>query len=177
LTVAGIEWLSDLSEEMEQHEPPTPTAVMDPMDADEHNLEGNARSTKRRYSARIANRDARAPPQETVARPVTALSTSPRTVSKRKSYTLSQTDCRSTRQRKARPSASGAALANSSYQAELLYLDTEVVNDQRASRLDQSAGSALARGLKLRGASHRPDPMSTSLYSTPAPPLPAARHW
>ncbi len=108
LTVADIEWLSDLSEEMEQHEPPTPTAVMDPMDADEQNLEGNARSTKRRYrdSARIANRDARAQPQKTIARPVTALSTSPRTVSKRKSHTPSQTDCRSTRQRNApsRPS-------------------------------------------------------------------------
>jgi hypothetical protein len=33
LTVADIEWLSDLSEEMEQHEPPTPIAVMEPMDA------------------------------------------------------------------------------------------------------------------------------------------------
>jgi hypothetical protein len=176
LTDADIEWLSDLSEEMEQYEPPTPIAVMEPMDAEEQNLEGNARSTKRRYSARIANRDARAQPQETVARPVTALSTPPRTVSKRKSHTPSQTDCRSTRQRNARPSASGAALASSSDQAELFYSDTEAVNDQRASRLDQSAGSELARGLKPRGASHRPDPMSTSLYSTPTP-LPAARHW
>lgn len=140
------------------------------MDADEQNLQGNARSTKRRYSARIANRDARAQPQETVARPVNALSNSPRTVRKRKSHIPSQIDCRSTRQRKARPSASGAALANSSDQAELVYLDTEVVNDQRASRLDQSAGSELARGLKPRGASHRPDPMSTSLYSTPTSP-------
>ena len=101
---------------------------------------------------------------------MTALSTSPRTVSKRKARTPSQTDCRSTRQRNARPSANDAALANSSDQAEHFYSDTEVVNDQRASRLDQSAGSELARGLKLRGASHRPDPMSTSLYSTPAPP-------
>ena len=43
LTDADIEWLSDLSEEMEQYEPPRPTpiAVMDSMDADEQNLEGN----------------------------------------------------------------------------------------------------------------------------------------
>ncbi len=34
------------------------------------------------------------------------------------------------------------------------------------SRSDQIAGSELARGLTPRGASHRPDPMSTSLYST-----------
>jgi hypothetical protein len=160
--------LSDLSEEMEQYEPPTPIAVMEPMDAAEQNLEGNARSTKKRCSARIANWDARAQLQDTVARLATALSTPPRTVSKPKSHTPSQTDCRSTRQCNARPSASGAALANSSDQAELFYFDTEVVNDQRASRLDQSAGSELARGLKPRGASHRPDPMSTSLYSTPA---------
>ncbi len=33
--------------------------------------------------------------------------------------------------------------------------------------MDQIAGSELARGLKLRGASHRPDPMPTSLYFTP----------
>jgi hypothetical protein len=33
--------------------------------------------------------------------------------------------------------------------------------------VDQVAGSELARGLTPRGASHRPDPMSTSLYSTP----------
>ncbi len=39
------------------------------------------------------------------------------------------------------------------------------MNDQRVSRLDQIAGSELARGLEPRGASHRPDPMSTSLYS------------
>ena len=170
LTDADIEWLSDLSEEMEQYEPPRPTpiAVMDSMDAEEQNLEGNARSTKRRYSARIANRDAGAQPQETVARPGTALSTSPRTVSKRKSRTPSQTDCRSTRQCKARPSASGAALASSSDQAELFYSDTEAVNDQRASRLDQSAGSGPAR--VFRGASHRPDPMSTSFCSAPTPP-------
>ena len=169
LTDADIKWLSELSEEMEQFEPPTLIAVMDSMDADEQNLQGNARSTKRRYSARIANRDARAQPQETVARPVNALNIPPRTVRKRKSHIPSQIDCRSTRQRKARPSASGEALANSSDQAELVYPDTEVVNDQRASRLDQSAGSELARGLKPRGASHRPDPMlmSTSLYSTP----------
>jgi hypothetical protein len=84
LTDADIEWLSDLSEEMEQHEPPRPTpiAVRDSMDADDQNLQGNAKSTKRRYSARIANRDARAQPQETVARPVNALSNSPRTVRK-----------------------------------------------------------------------------------------------
>jgi hypothetical protein len=172
LTDEDIEWLSDLSEEMEQYEPPRPTpiAVMDSMDADDQNLQGNAKSTKRRYSARIANRDARAQPQETVERPVTAHSTPPRTVSKRKSPTPSQTDCRSTRQRNARPSASGAALASSSDQAELFYSDTEAVNDQRASRLDQSAGSELARGLKPRGASHRPDPMSTSSYSAPTPP-------
>ncbi len=56
LTDADIEWLSDLSEEMEQYEPPTPIAVMDSMDADEQNLEGTARSTKKRCSARIANR-------------------------------------------------------------------------------------------------------------------------
>ncbi len=170
LTDADIEWLSDLSEEMEQYEPPTPIAVMDSMDAEEQNLEGTARSTKKRCSARIANRDARAlaQPQETVARPATALSTPPRTVSKRKYRTPSQTDCRSTRQCNARPSASGAALANSSDQAELFYSDTEAVNDQRVSRLDQIAGSELARGLtsKPRGASHRPDPMSTSLCST-----------
>ncbi len=107
---------------------------------------------------------------ETVPRPVAALSTPPRTVSKRKSPTPSQTDCRSTRQCNARPSASGAALASSLDQAEPFYSDTEAVNDQRASRLDRSAGSELARGLKPRGASHRPDPMSTSLYSTPASP-------
>jgi hypothetical protein len=141
---------------------------MDSMDAEEQNVEGNARSTKRRYSARIADRDARAQPQETVARPGTALSTSPRTLSKRKSRTPSQTDCRSTRQCKARSSASGAALASSSDQAELFYSDTEVVNDQRASRLGQSAGSGPAR--VFRGASHRTDPMSTSLYSAPTPP-------
>jgi hypothetical protein len=147
------------------------------MDAEEQNLEGTARSTKRRYSARIANRDARAQPQETVTRPVTALSTPPRTVSKRKSHNPSQTDCRSTRQCNARPSASGAALASSSDQAELFYSDTEVANDQRASRSDQleSAGSELARGLKPRGASHRrlTAPIRcrlASLYSTPASP-------
>ena len=166
LTDADIKWLSELSEEMEQFEPPTLIAVMDSMDADEQNLEGTARSTKKRCSARIANRDARAQPQETVARPATALSTPPRTVRKRKSHTPSQLHCRSTRQCNARPSASGVALANSEDQAEQCHSDTEAVNDQRASRLDQIAGSELARGLKPRGASHRPDPMSTSLYST-----------
>ncbi len=53
LTDADIEWLSDLSEEMGQYEPPTPIAVMEPMDAEEQNLEGNARSTKKRCSARV----------------------------------------------------------------------------------------------------------------------------
>ena len=166
LTDADIQWLSDLSEEMEQYEPPTPNAVMEPMEADEQNLEGMARNKKRRSSARIANRDARAQPQETAARPVTALSTPPQTARKRKFHDSSQLNCRSTRQGNTRPSASGAALASSSDQADLFHSDTEAVNDQRASRLDQSAGSELARGLKPRGASHRPDPMSTSLYPT-----------
>jgi hypothetical protein len=44
---------------------------------------------------------------------------------------------------------------------ELFHSDTEAVNDQRVSRLDQISGSELARGLKPRDASHRPDPMST----------------
>ena len=168
LTDADIEWLSDLSEEMEQFEPPTPIAVMDPGDADEQNLEGTARSTKKRCSARIANRDARAQPQETVARPEAALSTSPRPVRKRKSYTPSQPNCRSTRQYNTRPSARDAALANFEEQAEHTHPATEAVNDQRVSRLGQSAGSGPAR--VFRGASHRPDPMSTSLYSAPTPP-------
>ncbi len=34
LADADIEWLSDLSEEMEEYEPPTPIAVMDSMDAE-----------------------------------------------------------------------------------------------------------------------------------------------
>jgi hypothetical protein len=142
---------------------------MDSMDVDEQNLEGTARSTRQRCSARIANRDAKVQPRETVARPATALSTPPRTVRKRKFHTTSQPDCRSTRQYNARPSASDAALANSSDQAEL-HTDSEAVNDQRVStsRLDQGAGSGPAR--VFRGASHRPDPMSTSLYSTPASP-------
>ena len=166
LTDADIEWLSDLSEEMEQFEPPTPIAVMDPVDADEQNLEGTARSTKKRCSARIANRDARAQPQETVARPEAALSTSPRPVRKRKSYTPSQPNCRFTRQYNTRPSARDEALANFEEQAEHTHSATEAVNDQRVSRLDPSARSELKRGLKPRGASHRPDPMSTSLYPT-----------
>ncbi len=175
LTNADIEWLSDLSEEMEQYEPPTPNAVMESTDADEQNLEGTARSAKKRSSARIAKRDARAQPQETAARPATALSTPPQTVRKRKFLTPSQLNCRSTRQGNTRPSASGAALASSSDQAELLHSGTEAVNDQRASRLDQIAGSELARGLKPRGASHRPDPMTTSLYSAlTSPPSGAA---
>jgi hypothetical protein len=41
-------------------------------------------------------------------------------------------------------------------------------------RFDQTAGSELARGLKPRGASHRPDPMSTSLYSTLTSPFSGA---
>ncbi len=53
LIEADINWLSDLSEEMEQHEPPTPIAVMDSMDAVEQNLEGTARSSKKRCSAWI----------------------------------------------------------------------------------------------------------------------------
>ena len=35
--------------------------------------------------------------------------------------------------------------------------------------MDQSARSELERGRKPRGASHRPDPMSSSPYSTPTP--------
>jgi hypothetical protein len=115
---------------MEQYEPTTPNAVMEPMEADEQNLEGTARSKKRRSSARIANRDARAQPQETAARPVTALSTPPQTVRKRKFLDPSQLNCSSTRQGHTRPSASGAALASSSDQADLLHSDTEAVNDQ-----------------------------------------------
>ncbi len=159
---------------MEQYEPPTPMAVMEPMDAEEQNLEGTARSTKRRYSARIANRDATAQPQETVARPVTALSTPPRTVSKRKSHSPSQTDCRSTRQCNARPSASGAALANSSDQAELFYSDTEVVNDRLGwiKVLDRSSQEGLSRAAPVTA------PIRCRLASIPLPPpLPAARHW
>ncbi len=75
LTDADIEWLSDLSEELEQHEPPTPITVMDTVDTDEQNLAGTARSTKKRRSTRIANQDARAQPQETTAMPATALGT------------------------------------------------------------------------------------------------------
>jgi hypothetical protein len=133
------------------------------MDADEQNLEGTARSAKKRYSARIADRDARTQPQETVARPATALSTPPQTVRKRKFSTPSQLNCRSTRQGNTRPSASGAALASSADQAELFLSDSAAANDQRVSKLDQIAGSEPAR--VFRGASHRPDPMSTSLYS------------
>jgi hypothetical protein len=40
-------------------------------------------------------------------------------------------------------------------------------SQERMIRLDQFAGSELARGHKLRGAGLRPDPMSSSLYSTP----------
>jgi len=81
---------------------------------------------------------------------------------------------RSTRQRTARPSASGEALANCEDQAEHTPSATEAVNDQRASRSDQRVGSELAskslRGLKPRGVSHRHDPMSASLYAAPFPP-------
>ena len=37
LTDADIKWLSELSEEMDQFEPPTPIAVMDTTDTDEAN--------------------------------------------------------------------------------------------------------------------------------------------
>ncbi len=182
LTDADIEWLSDLSEGMEQHEPPRPTpiAVMDSMDAEEQNLEGTAQGTNKRRSARVANRDARARLQETVERPVTAHSTPPRTVRKRKSHIPSQIDCRSTRQCKARPSASGAALASSSDQAEPFYSDTEVVNDQRlrAERLgwikvlDRSSQEGLSRAAPATAPIRcRPASVPLSL------PLPAARHW
>ncbi len=59
LTDADIEWLSDLPEEMEQFEPPTPITVMDTIEADEQNLDGTDKGTKRRRSHRIASRDAR----------------------------------------------------------------------------------------------------------------------
>jgi hypothetical protein len=171
LTDADINWLSDLSEEMEQFEPPTPIAVMGTMDDAEQNLEGTARSTKKRCSTRIANRDARAQPQETAARPAAALSTPPRATRKRKSHTplASQLVCRSTRQYNTRPSGSDAALANSEDQAEHIHSATEAVNDQRRfseclgwiKLLDPSRSSQ--EGLsRPRGASHRPDPMSTS---------------
>ncbi len=50
-------------------------------------------------------------------------------------------------------------------QTERIHSVTEP--QERTSRMDQIAGSEPARGLMPRGASHRPDPMSTSLYSTP----------
>jgi hypothetical protein len=64
-------------------------------------------------------------------------------------------------------STSDAALAEAEIQTERIHSVTEP--QERASGMDQIAGSEPARWPRLmpRGASHRPDPMSTSLYSTP----------
>ena len=118
LTDEDIKWLSDLSEEMEQFEPKTlVTVMMDTLDTDVQDLAGTARSKRGRRRARIADRDARAQPQETAALPAAAPrpSTPPRVArSKRKAHSPSHPICtsRSTRQYNTRPSTSDAALVN-----------------------------------------------------------------
>jgi hypothetical protein len=155
LTDADIKWLSDLSEEMEQFEPPTPITVMDTMDSDEQNLDGTAKGTKKRRSNRIANRDAVLGPGHN-RRKLQMWLTLPEMPHHDLYASVSRTPhhcgttvtesliCRSTRQYNTRPSVSDAALANSEDQAEHIMLHihfaTEAVNDQRVSRLDQVAG-------------------------------------
>jgi hypothetical protein len=157
---------------MEQYEPPTPIIVMDTLDTDEQDLAGTARSAKRGRSTRIANRDVLAQPQGTAAMPATALCTPPRAARKRKSHSPSHPTCRSTRQYNTRSSTNDTALVDAEDRAEQIHSATE--SQERTTRLDQVAGSELARGLKLRGASHRPDPMSYGLYSTPTATIGAA---
>ena len=104
----------------------------------------------------------------------TAPGTPPRVARKRKTRSPSQPNCRSTRHHNTRSSTSDAALVDTEDRIAHAYSAAESVNDLRETRLDQCAGSELARGHKPRGASHRPDPMSSSPYSTPTPASDAA---
>ena len=99
----------------------------------------------------------------------TAPGTPPRVARKRKTHSPSQPNCRSTRHHNTRSSTSDAALVDTEDRIAHVYSAAESVNDLRETRLDQCAGSELARGHKPRGASHRPDPMSSSPYFTPTP--------
>ena len=169
LTDEDIEWLSDLTEEMEQYEPTTSESGVEALDTDEQDSAGTARSKKARRSTRIAKRDARARLRGAATMDATAPGTPPRVARKRKTQSPSQPNCRSTRHHNTRSSTSDAALVDTEDRIAHVYSAAESVNDLRETRLDQCAGSELARGHKPRGASHRPDPMSSSPYSTPTP--------